>query len=103
MKKLSKDAIRASWESERESIRQHLLNREVPFNPKSVDKFIENFISSMVFANIPCTSEKGIAGAWKAFKTEAREEKVPPRSPETGEQPCTLAELMGRKAGEPFA
>ncbi len=52
---LNKDVIRAGWNSERQSIINHLVKRE--FNPKYVQKVANNFIDSMVFAGLLCNSE----------------------------------------------
>ena len=52
---LNKDVIRAGWNAERQSIINHLIERK--FNPKYVQKVASNFIDSMVFAGLPCTSE----------------------------------------------
>jgi hypothetical protein len=66
---LNKEAIRASWEAERDSIRNYILTRKPhPFNNTSADKFINNFIDSMVFADIPCTSHAGIAAAARQYE-----------------------------------
>lgn len=67
---LSETVIRESWEAERESMRDFLLN-EKKFNPKTVDNFIDKFIASMVFAGLPCRSQKGISAAWRRFKVES--------------------------------
>lgn len=66
---LSEQAIRASWEAERESMRKFLLE-EKKFNPKSVEKFIANFINTMVFAKLPCTSMPGFQAASKQYARE---------------------------------
>jgi hypothetical protein len=66
---LNKEAIRASWDVERDSIRNYILTRKPhPFNNTSADKFINNFIDSMVFADIPCTSHAGIAAAARQYE-----------------------------------
>lgn len=66
---LSDQAIRESWEAERESMRKFLLE-EKKFNPWSVDDFIENFIDSMVFAKLVCQSKNGLQAAFKRFRLE---------------------------------
>lgn len=66
---LSDSCIRAGWEAERDSMRQFLI-KEKKFNPKSVERCIDNFIESAVFAKIPCQSEAGITAAWKRYKFE---------------------------------
>ncbi len=53
--------LRAGWEAERESIRKDLIERK--FNPRSVERVIDNFINSMVFAKLPCTTTRGIAAS----------------------------------------
>lgn len=67
--KLSEECVRASWEAERDNMRQWCL-KEKKFNPKSVERFIDNFIDSMAFARIPCGSTNGIAASWNQFKRE---------------------------------
>ena len=66
---LSEQCVRDSWEIERESMRRLLL-AEKKFNPKSVDRAVENFIESMAFARIPCPSHGGICAAWNRFNSE---------------------------------
>lgn len=66
---LSDRAIRESWEAERDSMRKFLLE-EKRFNPKSVNKFIENFIDSMVFAKLVCPSQNGVRAAFQQFRRE---------------------------------
>lgn len=66
---LSDATIRASWIGEKAAIRQWLIEQK-RFNPKSVDKFIETFIESMVFAKILCTSDGGMKAAFRQFATE---------------------------------
>ncbi len=61
--------IRASWIAEKESIRQFLIEQK-KFNPKSVDKFIHNFVESMVFAKLPCQSRAGVRSAFQQFANE---------------------------------
>lgn len=65
---LSAEAIRRSWLAERDSMRGFLTEKK--FNPQSADKFISNFIESMVFARIPCTSRGGILAAAKQHAKE---------------------------------
>lgn len=66
---LTDACIRASWEVHRVSMRQFLL-KEKKFNPKAVDRVIDNFINSMVFAKLPNESLDGIAAAWKVYKRQ---------------------------------
>lgn len=66
---LKDSVIRASWEAERHSMRKWLL-KEKKFNPNAVEKFIDNYIDSMVFAKLPCGSEAGIKAAWTEFKMQ---------------------------------
>lgn len=42
------------------------LIEEKRFNLKSVEKFINNYIDSMVFAKLPCTSKAGVRAAFKS-------------------------------------
>lgn len=74
-KRLSEQALRASWEAERDEIRKHMLSREVPFNPKNIDKFIKNFIDSMVFAGLACKSEDGVKASFAVFYRERMGER----------------------------
>ncbi len=55
---LSDACIRAGWEAERENIHKDLLARK--FNPRSIDRVADNFIESMVFAKLPCTTPTGL-------------------------------------------
>lgn len=65
---LSDDCIRASWEAERESLFTYLVEKK--FNPKHIPRVISNFISSMVYAKLPCTSEAGVKAAYHCFVVE---------------------------------
>lgn len=58
--------IRASWEAEREELRKFCIEKK--FNRKSIERFIDNYIESMVFAKLPCQSTAGIAAAWREYK-----------------------------------
>lgn len=67
--RLSEQCIRASWEIHRDEMRVWLLT-EQKFNPKSVDRFIDNFVETMVFARIPSKTGAGIIAAWVQFQKE---------------------------------
>lgn len=69
MKRLSEECVRASWEAVRDDMRQYLLN-DLEFNPRSVKRAIDNFINSMVFAQIPNTSPPGIKRAFEVYQHE---------------------------------
>ncbi len=60
---LSYREIRASWEAERDSMR-HFLLTEKRFNPKSVERFLNTYIDSMVFAKLPCTTKQRVRAAF---------------------------------------
>ena len=66
---LSSGCIRASWEVYREEMREWLLT-EQKFNPRSVDRVIDNFVETMVFARIPSKTGAGIIAACKQFQRE---------------------------------
>jgi hypothetical protein len=55
--------IRASWEAERDEIRAFCVEKK--FNRKSIERFIDNYINSMVFARIPCPSKRGVLAAFR--------------------------------------
>lgn len=69
---LSPEAIRSSWEAERASMRKFLLEKK-RFNHKHVDRFIDTFIESMVFARLPCTSMDGILAAFAVRRKEKQD------------------------------
>jgi hypothetical protein len=74
---LSDQAIRASWEAERESMREWLLKKK--FNPNAVDKCINNFIESAVFAKLPCQSKAGVLAACGRYIRERENRTVTKR------------------------
>lgn len=70
--RLSESVIRAGWEAMREDMRADLLSGKIPgtgkrFNPNSVEKFIDNFINSAVFAQLPCTNEKAVIAMFTRY------------------------------------
>lgn len=71
-KPLSDRCIRASWEVERTAIRNFLLEKK-RFNSHRVDKFIDTYIDSMVFAKLPCTSKAGVIAAARQYAREVHE------------------------------
>ena len=66
---VSERAIRAGWEAERANIEKR-MREEMKFNPKAIHKACDNFIDSMVFARIPCTTLKAIACACEIHQHE---------------------------------
>lgn len=65
---LSESSIRKGWEAERENICKDLLAKK--FSPKSIDRVADNFVESMVFAKIPCTTRTGVLAAAKQHERE---------------------------------
>jgi hypothetical protein len=66
MHMLTESECLASWEPERENIENYI--RTAGFTDKAIPKAADNFIKSMAFAGIPCTTQEGIRAAFIQYQ-----------------------------------